>query len=118
MSREKNPQVYLTVTDGLVNKCGNNSNGVIVLAADTPGHTVRSSVERVNAALYIYVSVITFSSFFLRCYENNLPQPISKGPWFLNPPCSEGSFLLFSDTTEQKEQGVTEKASFINLEEE
>lgn len=45
VSGKKNPQVYLTVTDGLVNKCGNNSNGVIVLAAGTPGHTVYSSVE-------------------------------------------------------------------------
>lgn len=45
LSEETNPQVYPTVTDGLVNKCGNNSNGVTVLPAGTLGHTVRSSVE-------------------------------------------------------------------------
>lgn len=36
LSQEKNPQVSLMMTDGFVNKCGNNSNGVIVLAAGTP----------------------------------------------------------------------------------
>lgn len=41
LSQEKNLQVYLTVTDGLVNKCGNNSAGVTVLAAGTPGHTTQ-----------------------------------------------------------------------------
>lgn len=41
LSQEKNPQVYLTVTDGLVNKGGSDSGGVTVLAAGTPGHTMQ-----------------------------------------------------------------------------
>lgn len=41
LSQEKHPQVYLTVTDGLANKCGNNSDGVTVLAAGTPGHATQ-----------------------------------------------------------------------------
>jgi len=98
LSREKNsPQVYLAVTDGFVNKCGNNSTGATVLAAGTPGHNICGSVEWINAVLYIFVSAITFSSLFLSCYENNLPQPITNGPWFLNSSCQRA--VSFSSVT-------------------
>jgi len=107
LSQEKenpNTQVYFTVTDGLVNKCGNNSNGVTVLAAGTSESTVYNYTESMNTEIDIYVLVFTSTSFFLSWHSNQFQQPISqKAHGFYNP-LVRRSFLVFIGTAGQKKE--------------
>lgn len=52
------------MTDGLVKKCGNNSNGVTVTAAGTSERTICNCTESINTEIHIYVPVFTLTSFF------------------------------------------------------